>query len=475
MLLSILVFGVSGVGGALVGGALTSLWVALHAGAALAAVAASWHTRGLARLVWALFAAAQAGRALLQWAPEAGISSLAEGTHSTGIAVAFLVLSAPTGIAVLIIYRRLRPERGWQGVLDGAIAVLCLAAAAWALLTSADRPMDRDLLYLIVGLPPFLDLLCAVALTWVIARHGMRSAPGWLRAIVVGLLIQAAAGMVVLSGAPWTPEAARAGFAAAAIVLGAAALRRRETTGRAWAEGLHDAPPAWSERLPYILGSAVVLMSVARPDFEMRLAAAMAAFLVAIRAISAVAVRQGLIGERDRLLIADPLTGAYNRRHLAEYAPRVLAHAQRSGEPLSVVAFDLDRFKHVNDVLGHDAGDRLLMEVARVVTAALRASDVLVRLGGDEFLVVCPGTPGEGAATLAERLRSVICQAAGTSAPGTGVSASLGISTYPTDASELDELLRRADEALYAAKAAGRNAVHRWEEVAAAGWRQPVQ
>jgi two-component system cell cycle response regulator len=180
---------------------------------------------------------------------------------------------------------------------------------------------------------------------------------------------------------------------------------------------------------------------------------------MAVRAIAALRVNRGLISERDRLLVTDPLTGAFNRRFLQTEADRAFARASRGEESLSAIAFDLDRFKEVNDRLGHGVGDQLLRDVCREATANLRVGDLLCRMGGDEFLVLCPATRAHDAALVAERLRGAIAVAAGRSVPEVAVTASLGVATIPDDAESPEGLLRRADAALYAAKEAGRDRV----------------
>src|SRR5581483_6891427 len=154
---------------------------------------------------------------------------------------------------------------------------------------------------------------------------------------------------------------------------------------------------------------------------------------------------------------SDALTGLPNRRSAEEALHRMAAHAGRSLTPLAAVLLDLDHFKRINDLHGHDQGDQALAVVGQVLTAALRASDFAARYGGEEFLVLLPETSRDGALTLAEKLRAAIEQAV---VPGVGgLSASLGVAVYPEDAIETDQLVRQADRALYLAKNRGRNRV----------------
>lgn len=151
----------------------------------------------------------------------------------------------------------------------------------------------------------------------------------------------------------------------------------------------------------------------------------------------------------------DELTGAANRRRLLEE----LAHqADRTGGgPASVVFFDLDHFKRVNDTHGHDAGDRVLRVVADVAARVVRDGDLVARLGGEEFVIVAPGTGRDAAVGLAERLRQAIPDAV-EAAVGTRTTASFGVTTLRPGDDAID-VLRRADARMYAAKRGGRDRV----------------
>jgi diguanylate cyclase (GGDEF)-like protein len=163
---------------------------------------------------------------------------------------------------------------------------------------------------------------------------------------------------------------------------------------------------------------------------------------------------------------SDVLTGLPNRRAAEETLHRMAAQAGRSLSPMAAILLDLDHFKRINDLHGHDHGDEALAVVGQVLTGALRASDFAARYGGEEFLVLLAGTDRAGALALAEKLRASIEQA---SIPGVGgVSASLGVAVYPDDAVDTEQLVRQADRALYVAKKRGRNRVESAAEVAAA-------
>lgn len=155
----------------------------------------------------------------------------------------------------------------------------------------------------------------------------------------------------------------------------------------------------------------------------------------------------------------DSLTGTLNRLALDESLDVELTRAQREKQTLSVLLFDLDHFKELNDRLGHQYGDSALQMVAEITRQELRASDLLARYGGEEFLVVLPGTDKEGAMKTAERLRRRIEKQAIARGNENILTSSYGVATFPEDGDNADALIARADAMLYAAKQAGRNNV----------------
>jgi diguanylate cyclase (GGDEF)-like protein len=151
------------------------------------------------------------------------------------------------------------------------------------------------------------------------------------------------------------------------------------------------------------------------------------------------------------LAIRDELTGAYNRRYLMETLARERSRAERLSDPFAVCVLDLDHFKSINDTRGHAAGDEVLRHFAAAAPRALRGIDTFGRFGGEEFLMVLPGTQREGALAAAERVRAA-------AEAGGQVTVSIGVATHRRG-EDINALLHRADEALYQAKAAGRNRV----------------
>jgi diguanylate cyclase (GGDEF)-like protein/PAS domain S-box-containing protein len=170
--------------------------------------------------------------------------------------------------------------------------------------------------------------------------------------------------------------------------------------------------------------------------------------------------------ELVRLAHTDYLTGLHNRRFFMQRLQEECERVRRHGSNLSVLLFDLDHFKLVNDTCGHDVGDRVLKLVAQVSTNIKRITDVAARIGGEEFALLLPETDQRGAVKMAQRLRESVAdlqiaelsESASRGNPPT-VTTSVGVATVGPRSLDLDNVLKHADEALYKAKRAGRNAV----------------
>lgn len=166
----------------------------------------------------------------------------------------------------------------------------------------------------------------------------------------------------------------------------------------------------------------------------------------------------------------DAMTGLYNRRFLEEYVGQLVSASQRRKSPFSVLMLDLDFFKQVNDTYGHEAGDKVIKTLADILARNVRASDMVVRYGGEEFLMVLMDTGAEAAAAVAEKIRGEV-EATKIPLPGMMLqkTISIGVSEFPEDSDTFWQVVKFADVALYKAKSAGRNRVVRfaremWEE-----------
>ena len=147
--------------------------------------------------------------------------------------------------------------------------------------------------------------------------------------------------------------------------------------------------------------------------------------------------------------LMDPLTRLWNRRRLYLYIEKLIPASHRSGEPFSMIMLDIDHFKIFNDTHGHNEGDDLLVEVSRILLKCSRDQDLVVRYGGEEFMVVLPSTNIEQAKIIAERINTTVKK-------NTDVTISAGLAVY-SDKMDFNQLVQQADDALYIAKEDGRD------------------
>jgi diguanylate cyclase (GGDEF)-like protein len=222
---------------------------------------------------------------------------------------------------------------------------------------------------------------------------------------------------------------------------------------------LSEARAAEGGRVRGLFGSAALALAGA-----LLLCAALGALLLrTLRTLERQVAQRTEALRAANLLLAeqatrDPLTGAWNRRALDARLGEECVRARRTGGPLTLVLVDVDRFKAVNDELGHAEGDAVLVALVGVVARTLRATDLLARYGGEEFALLLPDTPPEGGRVLAERVRAAVEAHPWPKRP---VTASFGVASLGggRDAAAARTLLADADRALYAAKRAGRNRV----------------
>ncbi len=166
------------------------------------------------------------------------------------------------------------------------------------------------------------------------------------------------------------------------------------------------------------------------------------------------------LDQLERLATRDELTGVLNRRAVMQVLSDELARSNRTGRPFSVALFDIDNFKQINDLLGHGAGDKVLVQFASVFDAAVRTMDRFSRFGGEEFLLVMPEEPDpDSAAQAADRLRTLVEQHDwGSIDQSLAVTVSAGVATIGT-METVEQVIARADKGLYSAKSLGRNRV----------------
>ena len=170
-------------------------------------------------------------------------------------------------------------------------------------------------------------------------------------------------------------------------------------------------------------------------------------------------IEMRLLEETRAYAYRDELTGLRNYRFFELYLFHELLRSDQYSSPLSLIMLDVDDFKSYNDRHGHAAGNDALATIGRVISEACRRVDVPARYGGEEFAIILPATPKLGTQMVAERVREMVEQQLGYGETGAGLTISAGVATYPGDAGSSDELIRRADEALYRAKSRGKNRV----------------
>jgi diguanylate cyclase (GGDEF)-like protein len=165
-------------------------------------------------------------------------------------------------------------------------------------------------------------------------------------------------------------------------------------------------------------------------------------------------LKKNLENEKD-LARRDPLTNTLNRRSFFDLAEHEINRAQRYGLPLTVAYIDIDNFKAVNDQLGHQTGDELLIAVVSTIRSGVRNSDILARFGGDEFVILLPDTPGDAALKFLNKLHHSLNQAM--ACKGWPVGFSIGAATFCQTPTTVDEIIRNADELMYTVKHGGKN------------------
>jgi diguanylate cyclase (GGDEF)-like protein len=228
---------------------------------------------------------------------------------------------------------------------------------------------------------------------------------------------------------------------------------------------------AFAEAALGSLAAAIVVLGLRFPDYLQNLSVASVLFILFIGIIVAYSYALMKNIERARQWLEqasgnDALTGLLNRRGLHERTEAMFKALAGRAPPLAVLFADLDGFKAVNDSHAHDAGDRLLKDVARALAASVRGVDIVARFGGDEFVVIMPETHLDQAAAVARRIQAIVSTLGG---KGSRLSLTIGIGSAPADGADLDAVLKSVDAAMYQAKlAACRGGICRVDGVAVA-------
>jgi diguanylate cyclase (GGDEF)-like protein len=168
-----------------------------------------------------------------------------------------------------------------------------------------------------------------------------------------------------------------------------------------------------------------------------------------------IAIHNSMVYEQmEEMAMIDPVSGAFSRRYFYDKAEKQLALVRRNEKPLSVLMLDIDYFKKVNDTFGHHTGDLILRQLYESVEKSVRLTDVCGRYGGEEFAILLPSVSQEKASIIAERIRKNIANDT-----NPNVTVSIGISSFQSSDTSIEDLLQRADRALYKSKENGRDQV----------------
>jgi diguanylate cyclase (GGDEF)-like protein len=365
-----------------------------------------------------------------------------------------------------------------EGFLDGSIFAVAASVAVWQMLVVPAASGTQSMLTAVVwSAYPLGDVLLLAALGWLVLAPGKRGYPTFL---FVGALVGTFVLDVLYSYLPVVSsfDVARLDFLypVTYLMIAAAALHPEcdelTTPGPPTAR-MH---PARLLLLGLSLGAASVVLILTRTDstttrwvliaLSMVLSAA-----VVLRFALAVRARESAQEALAHRATHDGLTGTVNRVLLIDRIGHALARARR-GEELAVLYLDLDRFKSINDTLGHQVGDQLLVEVARRINAALRPSDTLGRFGGDEFVVLCEDIGPEAALRVADRIVAAVAAPLHVGTAVLHVTISIGIVVSQGEPTPVDALIRSADAAMYAAKRLGGNRSELYDAALRANFRR---
>lgn len=380
----------------------------------------------------------------------------------------FLLLYPACAAGLALLIRRREPYRNRMALVDAATITTGFGLLAWVyVIKAATAGQDIDMLGRAVQAAyPIGDLLLLAMMTRLLRGGGRRGAPFWwitgsLAAFLVGDTAWVVIGNIDTLGGmvekiQWVSRSIDMVFLVAFTLFGIAALH---TDAAGMSSSAGPRPVRLGRvQLGLLTGASLIapaLLAVQLRQGEVTDGPAIvigctALFLLVVTRMAQL-LRElerhaGQVGELAR---RDELTGLPNRRAWNDELPRALEIARRDGRPVTVALLDLDHFKAFNDAYGHPAGDRLLKEASAAWHGELRKVDILARYGGEEFIALLPDVAEDGARQVLERALQVTPQ---------GQTFSAGVAAW--DGSETsDQLIQRADEALYAAKAAGRNRI----------------
>jgi diguanylate cyclase (GGDEF)-like protein len=335
--------------------------------------------------------------------------------------------------------------------LDGVLGLLSVSAlgllVVWPVLGGAEGSQAA---VLVNGAYPIADLLLFALCIGVFALHGWRPGRGWA-ALTLGFALFATADSIYLlriAADTYTPGSILDSAWVAALVIMSLAAWQPSSTGRTVEiKGLTVLVPPF---LCSLIALGVLVTAGFRPVPAAAIVLAGAALLASMIRTALTFRELGRLAEVRRLAATDDLTGLANRRHFDGRLRAALARAHEDHDKLALLVIDLDRFKELNDALGHNAGDQVLAQVGPRLRTALRADDELARLGGDEFAVLLPGARNVDG--VARRVRQALEAPFTVDGIDVRIGGSIGVAVFPEHGADAETLLQRADVAMYQAK-----------------------
>ncbi|MEA2226415.1 MAG: diguanylate cyclase [Solirubrobacteraceae bacterium] len=350
----------------------------------------------------------------------------------------------------------LRTRASLQGAgrslwLDGVIGMLTVAAVGWLLVVEpiVDQAPDRHLATLVNATYVIADLVLIALTVGVCALQGWRAGRAWAM-LAAGLAGFAAADSLFLlrvADGSFTAASPLDSLWGVGLVLMALAAWQPSRPPRPAAPGLAILVPPFAFSFASL--GVLITTGVEQDPVAVVLAACAVCASMARTALTFNEVRG--VAEARRLAATDDLTGLPNRRHFDRRLRGALGAARARGGSLALLLIDLDRFKELNDTLGHRAGDLVLAQIGPRLSTVLRAGDVLARLGGDEFAVLLPDAAG--AEAIGRRIGGALDERFTVDGIEVQIGASIGIAVVPEHGADAETLLQRADIAMYQAKA----------------------
>jgi diguanylate cyclase len=337
--------------------------------------------------------------------------------------------------------------------LDGLVGLLSVGAVGTVLvvapvLAAADGPRAA---VLVNAAYPMADLLLLALCVAIFALRGWRPGRGWF-GLAVGFALFAGADSIYLmrlAGGSYAPGSALdSAWVIGLVVMSLGAWQAAPEAHEVELGGRGVMVP------PLVCGVAALAVLLAGSLGRVPVVAtylAAAALLASMARTALTFADLGRLAEVRRLAATDELTGLPNRRHFDRRRHVALERARATGERTALLLIDLDRFKELNDALGHHAGDAVLAQVGPRLRTVLRAEDELARIGGDEFAVLLPGAHGVEA--ISRRLGAALEERFTVEGIDVRIAASIGIALFPDHATDAETLLQRADVAMYEAKA----------------------